>query len=353
MRAATSSPKKDDRRNRRYGDRDDRTRRLWAKILTLLTAVTGLVYVVWAIHALNPDHVVVGSVFIAAELCCLGLFLTASIGVWRLRFKPKEGMSSNQTTSVDIFVPVCGEPLSMIRRTLEAVRAVRWNGKRQLYVLDDGGSDAVRGLAAELDFTYLSRAHHGAPPENAKAGNLNFGMANSSGELLLVMDADQVPVPHIIEAMAGYFRFPKVAFVQSKQEFLLPEGDPFFSGDPLFYEALQLGLDGGDAVISCGSGVLYRRASLEDIGALLTSKWVEVMVEATKSLQPLGAYVFDGAGLMLARRTGTCCTVGSRHTTIQRRSPCASHLYSKSSSVSRNCTSVGSSWIVTMTCRSR
>ena len=87
--------------------------------------------------------------------------------------------------------------------------------------------------------------------------------------------------------------------------------------------------------------------------ALLTSKWVEVMVEATKSLQPLGAYVFDGAGLMLARRTGTCCTVGSRHTTIQRRSPCASHLYSKSSSVSRNCTSVGSSWIVTMTCRSR
>ena len=88
-------------------------------------------------------------------------------------------------------------------------------------------------------------------------------------------------------------------------------------------------------------------------GALLTSKWVEVMVEATKSLQPLGAYVFDGAGLMLARRTGTCCTVGSRHTTIQRRFPCASHLYSKSSSVSRNCTSVGSSWIVTMTCRSR
>ena len=49
--------------------------------------------------------------------------------------------------------------------------------------------------------------------------------------------------------------------------------------------------------------------------ALLTSKWVEVMVEATKSLQPLGAYVFDGAGLMLERRTGTCCTVGSRHTT--------------------------------------
>ena len=56
---------------------------------------------------------------------------------------------------------------------------------------------------------------------------------------------------------------------------------------------------------------------------------------------------------MLRARTGTCCKVGLRDSTVNRRSPCASHLYSKSSSVSRNCTSVGSPWIVPMKSWSR
>ena len=70
-------------------------------------------------------------------------------------------------------------------------------------------------------------------------------------------------------------RFERVAFVQSKQSYLVPEGDPFFNEDRVFYGAVQLAMDSHDTVIACGSAVLYRRAALDDIGGFATWNLVE------------------------------------------------------------------------------
>ena len=261
--------------DRRYMARVDRTRRLFSRIFAFLTIASGLYYIVWAFRAVNPAHPVVGALFLGAEICCLSLFAIATIGVWRLRFKPAASPAADRDYSVDLFVPVCGEPLEIVAKTLAAVKAIEWRGPLRVYVLDDSPSSDVRKLTARLGFEYRSRPREGVDQAGSKAGNLNFGLANSSGELFLVLDADQVPAPNIIEAMVGYMAFAKVAFVQSRQTFHVPEDDPFFNNDPVFYEALQLGLDSGNSVISCGSGVLYRRAALEDIGGFVTWNIVE------------------------------------------------------------------------------
>lgn len=262
-------------RHRRFMEDSDRTRRLFARFFALLTIVSGTYYIVWAFGAVNPNYPVMARLFLAAEICCLGLFVLASIGVWRLRFKPELGLPTDRPYSVDIFVPVCGEPIAVLRHTLEALQAVRWHGEKTVYVLDDGVSEQVKTLTGQMGFEYLSRARAGVPQTDAKAGNLNFGLARSTGELVLVMDADQAPLPNILEVMTGYMRFPKVAFIQSKQTFRVSEDDPFFSNDRVFYEAMQLGLDAGDSVISCGSGVLYRRAALTPLGGFQTWNLVE------------------------------------------------------------------------------
>ena len=70
-------------------------------------------------------------------------------------------------------------------------------------------------------------------------------------------------------------RFPRVAFVQSRQSYLVPEGDPFFNEDRVFYGAVQLAMDSHDTVIACGSAVLYRRAALDDIGGFAIWNLVE------------------------------------------------------------------------------
>ncbi|MGB7220523.1 MAG: cellulose synthase catalytic subunit [Vicinamibacterales bacterium] len=264
-----------DRPSRRFMEESDRTRRLLARFFAVVTVASGAYYLVWALGAVNPAYPLMAGLFLAAEVCCLGLFVLASIGVWDLRFKPEIGLPADRPYSVDVLVPVLGEPIAVVRHTLEAIKAVRWHGQKTVYVLDDGVSDQVQALTGQLGFEYLSRGRAGVPQEDAKAGNLNFGLARSTGELVLVMDADQAPTANILEAMTGYMRFPKVAFVQSKQTFCVSEDDPFFSNDRVFYEALQLGLDAGDSVISCGSGVLYRRAALEPLGGFQTWNLVE------------------------------------------------------------------------------
>ncbi len=262
---------------KRYGEADDRWRRRRARLLVLLTVPAAVVYFVLLPGALNPDHPVIGWLFIFAEAMCLGLFLLAATDVWQLRFKPRAGvdLATIGSKSADVLITTYGEPLEVVEKTLRAAAKLEWDGPLTTYVLDDGGSAEVKRLASELGFTYLSRASDNTAGQGGKAGNLNFGLSRSSGELILTLDADQVPVPEAIRVMAGYFRFPSVAFVQSKQTFWVPKGDPFNSQDSVFYETVQLAFDADDSVISCGSGVVYRREALNDIGGFVSWNLVE------------------------------------------------------------------------------
>lgn len=244
-------------------------------MLAIATFATGLAYLIWLYFALNPHHPWMGGAFLAAEIVCLLLFGVASFTVWRLRHKPPGGLPLTSAASVDIFVTVCGEPLVVVQRTLRAVSVIEWPGPRSVYVLDDGGSEAVEAEAQARGFVYRSRRRENVSLEGAKAGNLNFGLAGSTGELILALDADQVADPRILHALAGYMRFPDVGFIQSRQVYLVPEGDPFFNLDRVFYEAVQLGYDNHDNAISCGSGVLYRRAALTDTGGFASWNLVE------------------------------------------------------------------------------
>jgi len=266
---------REDGRKRRFMDQEDRSRRIKAQVLCVVTIVTGLGYLGWIVFALNPAHPLLGIGFLASEAACLTLFACASSTMWRLRFKPEASPTPDRDYTVDVFVPTCGEPLEVVAKTLRACKAIRWNGRVTVYVLDDGGSAELRALAQSLGFVYRSRSSEGVERRDAKAGNLNFGLACCSSELLLVLDADQVPRPNILEALCGYMRFPRVAFVQSKQSYLVPEGDPFFNEDRVFYGAVQLAMDSHDTVIACGSAVLYRRAALDDIGGFAVWNLVE------------------------------------------------------------------------------
>ena len=90
-----------------------------------------------------------------------------------------------------------------------------------------------------------------------------------------MLDADQVPVPEILNRLVGFFHQPQVGYVQSKQDFLLPEGDPFYNSDRVFYETIQISNDQTNAVISCGSGVVYRRQALLEMGGFASWNLLE------------------------------------------------------------------------------
>jgi cellulose synthase (UDP-forming) len=55
----------------------------------------------------------------------------------------------------------------------------------------------------------------------------------------------------------------------------VPHHDPFYCEDLVFYNSLQPAFDANDTVLSCGSGVLYVRAALDDIGGFAIWNLVE------------------------------------------------------------------------------
>lgn len=259
---------------RRYLDVEDRFRRLTAQGFSLLTLLLGGTYIVWLAQIVRHTRGVQDLLFFAAELLAYLLLAILAFDLWQVRYHQPDGLKSRQDWTVDLFVPCCGEPLEVIRTTLLAVSRIPYR-PLTVYVLDDGASPAVAALAESLGFHYYSRPLAGVPKENGKGGNLNFGLGLSRGELILVLDADQVPAPDLVSRLVGFFHLPRVAYVQTKQSFWLPEGDPFFNSDEIFYDTVQAGNDQGNAVISCGSGVLYRRQALEELGGFATWNLVE------------------------------------------------------------------------------
>lgn len=268
---------------RRYRDQEDRPRRLAAQRFSLLTLFLGALYLAWLGRLMLRQPGDQSILFFAVETLAYLLLAFLAFDLWRLRFHRPEGLEIQEYRPVDIFVTYCGEPLEVIRTTLLAVSRITYQPVR-VYVLDDHGSAMVAELAQSLGFNYHSRIMTGLPRTDAKSGNLNFGLGLSQGEFILVLDADQVPDPDILTRLVGFFRFPQVAYVQSKQSFYLPEGDPFFNRDEIFYEVIQASNDQANAVISCGSGVVYRRAALEEIGGFITWNIVEDLVTSYELL---------------------------------------------------------------------
>jgi cellulose synthase (UDP-forming) len=245
-----------------------------ARAFSLMALILGLTYLVWLGRLVLASRGSPDFFFFAAEILSFLLLCLLSYSTWRSLSPHPRNPESMTRFSADIFVPCCGEPVEVIRTTLNAVRRITYH-PLEVYVLDDGDDQTVAALAQSLGFHYFSRPREGLPLQDSKSGNLNFGLSRSCGELILVLDADQVPAPAILDRLAGFFRQPQVGYVQSKQDFFLPEGDPFYNSDKVFYETIQLSNNQANAVISCGSGVVYRRQALQEMGGFASWNFLE------------------------------------------------------------------------------
>jgi cellulose synthase (UDP-forming) len=245
-----------------------------AQVFSLTAVTLGLVYLIWLGRLVVASPGAPDILFFVAEIFSYLLLCLLSYSTWPLGNHRPEYPEVKVQFTVDIFVPCCNEPLEIIQTTLQAVQRITYH-PREVYILDDAGSQVVAALAQSLGFHYLSRLREGLPRQDSKSGNLNFGLSRSQGELILVLDADQVPAPEILDRLVGFFHQPNVGYVQSKQAFFLPETDPFYNSDKVFYETIQLSNDQANAVISCGSGVVYRRQALQEKGGFATWNLLE------------------------------------------------------------------------------
>lgn len=167
--------------------------------------------------------------------------------------------------SVDIFLPSAGEPLEVLDNTFSYVQQVHWRGRLRVYVLDDSARPQVAQMAGARGFVYLTRPDRG---RLKKAGNLRYGYARSSGDLIAILDADFVPRSDFLDELVPYFDDPTVGIVQSPQFFDARVGMNWLqraagSTQVLFYRYIQPARDRNNAAICVGTSAIYRRGALE------------------------------------------------------------------------------------------
>ena len=209
------------------------------------------------------------------------LLVTEIYGLWALGTlawfswsrPPAERPPVTPGRSVDVYVCTYNEPQEVIAATLAGCRALTY--PHTTYLLDDGRRPEMAELAKLAGAEYLTR------PDNshAKAGNINAALSRTEGELVLMLDADHVPMPDALDAMVGYFDDERMALVQSPHDFFNHDSVQHYvvgrHEQSLFYRVVCPGKDRHGAAYWCGSAALIRRAALLEIGGVATETIAE------------------------------------------------------------------------------
>ena len=256
-----------------------RGQELAIRAIALVAYAYGVYWIYWRwTSSLNWQNPTFSLVLVIAET--FGLLSMAAFIFTAWRLVHREPPPAPPGLAVDVFITCYDEPLQLLRRTAIGARAIRY--PHQTYMLDDGKRDEVQAMAQELGIGYIRRTGN----EHAKAGNLNHAFSVTSGDLVLQLDADHVPLPNILDRLLGYFNDERVAFVQSPQDFyntdsfthvVNDEGRQMWEENRLFFSLIQPGKDRMNAAFFCGSCGVLRRSAFDEIGGFSTQTITEDM----------------------------------------------------------------------------
>lgn len=279
---------------------------LWQFCATI-SVVLGGWYIWWRwTESLNYNALWFALPLAIAETCAyIGLVLF-TYNLWAVKDYPERpaprtigdcdpaAPAADRPVSVDIFIATYNEDEELVRLSIRDAMRVTYPHPIDIrvHVLDDGRRQRMREVTEEEGANYISRDNNAG----FKAGNLRNAMEQTSGDFIVICDADTRVFPTILEKTLGYFRDPDVAFVQTPQWFYdLPEGetltqklgrflgapgrlvgkgveslfgeirigeDPFVNDPGMFYDVIQRRRNRANAAFCCGAASIHRREAV-------------------------------------------------------------------------------------------
>ncbi len=299
------------------------------QFLAVMALVVGGWYIWWRWTAsLNTDALWFAVPLAVAETCAFVGLVLFVFNLWKddpividappatLRDVAPDHPDGDRPVSVDVMFATYDEDPELVRLGLRDAKQITYPHAIdiRIHVLDDGRRDAMRAVADDEGVNYITRTTN----EGFKAGNLRHAMEQTSGDFLVICDADTRPFPTILENTLGYFKDPKMAWVQTPQWFYdLPEGealdaalarrlgpagdtagraiqkvigpvqlgtDPFVSDPKMFYDVIQRRRNWANASFCCGAGSIHRREAVMEAALRSFGAKVETRVHATEEV---------------------------------------------------------------------
>jgi cellulose synthase (UDP-forming) len=327
------------------------TRDFAFQALAVLAAALGAHYLAWRwTSSLNPDALAFSIAVAAAETLAYAGALLFFLSLWRIedpvpRPAPETvndtreaSLARDRPLRVDVLVTTRDEPVDLVRLSVrDALRLTYPHPiSIRVHVLDDGRRAAMSTMASEEGAGYLARDTN----EGFKAGNLRHGLEHTDGDFVVICDADTRPLPRLLVETLGYFRDPRVAWVQTPQWFYdvsvgtpLPEwlarsarlglvgralgrtvqavlgpltvgADPLSTDPRAFYDVVQRCRNWCNAAFCCGAGSVHRRE------AVMEAAVKEFAAGVTEEIRPHAARIRDPA--LRARRSHALAAEAAR-----------------------------------------
>lgn len=277
---------------------------IW-QTLAGMTVGLGLWYLHWRwTESLNPDALAFSvTVALVETLFFIGT-LIFYYDIWQEGDTPRKPApqsreeaaldASDAPISVDIFLTTYDEEPEVVEPSILAAQNLRQPDgvDIKIHVLDDGNRPLFAQMAHRLGVNYISRSDN----LGFKAGNLRNALFETDGDFIAILDADTRVYPSFIINTLGYFRDPKVAWVQTPHWFYdIPQGqswqawlsahlgkgfawlalpmrwvtgmdrvgrDPFLSDPALFFDVIQRRRNRHGASFCCGAGSIHRREAV-------------------------------------------------------------------------------------------
>jgi cellulose synthase/poly-beta-1,6-N-acetylglucosamine synthase-like glycosyltransferase len=188
-------------------------------------------------------------------------------------YQPKSRFT--QLPKVTIQLPMFNEQL-VAERVIRATCQIDYpRDLLEIQVLDDSTDDSARiareaverQAALGVPIRYIHRTNR----EGYKAGALEEGLKQASGELIAIFDADFVPPPDILQNIVHYFTDERIGMVQTRWDHLnraaslLTESQAIFLDGHFVIEHTARNRSGRFMHFNGTAGV-WRRSTIEDAG---------------------------------------------------------------------------------------
>lgn len=265
----------------------------------------GLVWFIpWLLLNLNFELAWFAIPYAIAHLVITANLVITAANNWTREHPPSRLLLSDEPL-VGVLIPTAGEPTQMVERTLRSVLEQDWPVERLRIVVSD---DAHRPEMADMvgavrrDIRGSSITYHEPEPRHArrgdgKAGNLNSALARLEDDVHFIetRDSDDEVGDHrfLRHCLGQFDADDRLAFVQTIKTAQVSRGDPFNNLESIFYNEVMTAKHAANAVFPCGSGLVWRRSALREIGDFPTWNLVEDVQSGVEALRRgwRGAYV--------------------------------------------------------------
>ena len=191
----------------------------------------------------------------------------------RREFLPVEADDAYRP-KVSIHVPCYNEPPEMVKQTLDALANLDYPDFEVL-IIDNNTKDPavwepVRDYCASLGPRF--KFFHVAPLAGFKGGALNYLIPHTApdAEVIAVIDSDYCVDRNWLKHMVPHFADPKIAIVQSPQDYRDQNESKFkklcYSEYKGFFHIGMVTRNDRDAIIQHGTMTMTRRSVLEELG---------------------------------------------------------------------------------------